>query len=125
MNIKVIMSFFLVMLIILLLIYDVYFVRAPELFGDGHMYFARVGDRLFGYVYAWGGWMITGRVDDCRIRQLFGPQIDGVNGPIACFVDFRKNRFVGWIDFRGHRRKFCGGLDADAMPVKCYGEAHD
>lgn len=97
-------------------------VQAPELFGDGTMY-VMGGQRFAGFVSAWGGWLIYGTRHDCRIVQLYGTPIGGAEKPVPCHMVFKKqNRFTGWIDFRGHTRKFCGATDRTNIPPKCYGE---
>lgn len=98
-------------------------VHAPELFGDGAMYLLQTRGYILGYIDAWGGWAIYGRASACRIVQIMGTPIDGAEQSIPCFMNFQKDhRFSGWIDFRGHRRKFCGASNLDSIPLKCYRE---
>lgn len=107
-------------LILPVLSMDSRYVYAPELFGEGKMY--AIGG--LGYIAAWGGWIIYNGSKTCVIVQVSGERIDGADKPIPCFTRQKNGdgRFVGWIDFRGHRRKFCGAGDPLNLPRKCYGE---
>lgn len=100
-------------------------VHAPELFGDGILYRWRVGGYAVGYVQAWGGWLYYAKGNDCRLVQLHGEVITGVTGGgVNCKQVSNKpdSNFRGWIDFRGHPRKFCGAVLLENMPRPCYGE---
>jgi len=98
-------------------------VQAVELFGVGTLYHIQTGERITGFVDGWGGWLLYGTTQDCRLLRLYGVSIDGVNGAIPCHMDFNADatRFKGWIDFRGHPRPFCGTA-TNELPIKCYGE---
>lgn len=95
-------------------------VFTPELFGTGTMVLNRQSNgRISGHISAWGEWEIYGTVNHCFIKQVSGEPIGGAENPIACHMNFlSKNVFNGWIDFRGHPRKFCGG---NVLPHKCFG----
>ncbi len=103
--------------------FAVFIVSAPELFGNGTAYMIHPGNVFLGYIDAWGGWAITQIGNKCWIIQIVGDRIGGAEKPVSCFMSFQNwDRFTGWIDFRGHRRKFCGAGNARNLPMKCYGE---
>jgi hypothetical protein len=92
----------------------------PELFGNGVMNVNIQNGKINGHISAWGEWEIYGTTKHCFIKQVAGEPIGGAEKPIACHMNMiSKNQFNGWIDFRGHERKFCGGK---TLPHKCLGK---
>jgi hypothetical protein len=97
-------------------------VSTPELFGNGIMTLQQgKHGSITGHISAWGEWEIYGTADRCFIKQVGGDAIGGAENPIPCHMNFiSKKQFNGWIDFRGHPRKFCGGVKS--LPHKCFGK---
>ncbi len=105
--------------------------RAPELLGDAPAYLVRAGDHLAGlisadgsYLFAFTG-MIDGREISCRITQIGGERIHDAEAPIPCYALERDGRWTGWIEFRGHQRKFCGADQVDHLPASCMLKGRD
>lgn len=92
-------------------------VFAPELFGNATMTTASFLHFEAGLIYnpdvAFISW---GTQEEGWIKQIAGEAIDnyGNTDPIP----FRKEqKFQGWVGFREHARKFCGGLVT--LPAAC------
>ena len=99
-------------------------ISAPELFGIG---------TLSGYTIS-NSW-VTFQMIDVSVKgnkisgnlvQTGGPTIydrptpngkERPAGKIPFMMSIHNNQFQGWIMFRGHHRKFCGGQNA--IPKKC------
>lgn len=99
-------------------------ISAPELFGDASAYVVDLGGSAFGVIFNDGyAAVITGtwygRELTCEIRQAGGVQVVGAEAPVPCYVMRREDKWIGWIDFRGHQRKFCAGPSLDRMPATC------
>lgn len=98
--------------------------RAPELFGDARAYVAQSGRGLYGLIYAPGAaFVFRGDLGDrdlsCSITQIAGQPIDQADGPVPCYAVQRGGRWIGWIQFRGGQRAFCGAASIDELPQIC------
>lgn len=98
--------------------------RAPELFGDARAYVVRSGSGLYGLIYAPGAaFTFQGSLGErdlaCSITQIAGEPIDQANGPVPCYAVQRDGRWIGWIEFRGQERAFCGAASIAELPRIC------
>lgn len=104
-----------------------YRVLAPELFGEQSMLYAELPrGHILGLVHGGGlGFVLYGQHHDQDITgqmvQIAGGQVDnyGNTAPIPVRMQFAPSgdHFAGWIHFRGHPRKFCGGVTE--IPRNC------
>lgn len=115
------MKMFWIIEMILQLIGSYQDVSAPELFGDGHSLSVPIFAETIGIIHAWGIWAYIEHPTDAGRSQTFmlplsttlvDPQI--VYG--EKFYNKLHKQFKGFIYFRGHERKFCGG---NTMPASC------
>jgi hypothetical protein len=51
-----------------------------------------------------------GTITECTVTNLGPGLISGFEGPLPCRLSWEDNWFRGWIDWRGHPRKFCGAF---------------
>lgn len=98
--------------------------RAPELFGDAQAVLVRSDGSLGGLIYAPGAlFAFEGSIGTkdvtCTITQIGGAPIDGAERPVHCYAAIRAGKWIGWIDFRGSRRKFCAAAEVGALPASC------
>lgn len=96
-------------------------ISAPELFGDGELHTVSLRSISLGYTDAWGAWLyIEYRPTNDRGQCLFVPlqKVLSDSQPIYCEKFYKSNgvNFQGFIYFRGHERKFCGG---NFIPLSC------
>lgn len=107
---------------------------APELFGGAGLAHARYffwGDKnTFGLATGdLGTWLLLANDEThtCNLRQILGAragnydQYGNENLPwaIPCKMSWKGERFSGWIYFRTHNRKFCGGQSESLLPHTC------
>ncbi len=98
--------------------------RTPELFGDAQAVLVEREQVLYGLIYnADFIGVITGTMEakelTCQIRQLAGEPVQDLEGAVPCFARRRGDRWLGWIHFRGHPRKFCGAPEISSLPEIC------
>lgn len=99
------------------------YVLAPELV-RGELVSAHIAGYRIGYVD--GGdvrFLVAGRrngdVEVGIFLRLFGGQIDNDNMPVPYHVTHRNtHKFIGWIEYRGHPRKFCAANDISNLPCQ-------
>jgi hypothetical protein len=70
-----------------------------DYFYDGHLY-ARI--LVMGST--------KGTITECTVSNLGPGPIGGFEGTLPCRLSWEDNWFRGWIDWRGHPRKFCGAF---------------
>lgn len=108
--------------------------RAPELFGDASMYLVRSRDAMYGVISAPGAlFAFNGEIEQkeitCKIIQIAGERVrgeyikgkyeHGVEAPVPCYAVLRNGKWIGWIDFRGHKRAFCAADSLIQLPDVC------
>ncbi len=99
---------------------QLYVTRTPELLRDAPAVIGRYGELTIGVVWNdYAGFLLYSRGEQCYLLQAFGGHVGGANGPIKCLMVWRNERFRGWIEFRGHPRKFCGAESLLKLPDMC------
>ncbi len=98
--------------------------RAPELFGTAPAYIVRSDRTLYGLILAPGaGFTFEGTVGEkdivCRITQIAGEPIQQAEQRVPCYAMHRGDRWIGWIDFRGHERPSCAAPTEGRLPRVC------
>lgn len=96
---------------------EIWTLAAPELFTRSEAYMLRF-DPLIGIIKTpWNVLLLYGTPDDCKIAYIVGEIPGQYAGPVPCSFMFNQygNKFIGWIDFRGHRRPFCGTTTGEFM----------
>lgn len=106
---------------------------ADELFGRGQAIFISAHPPTGVIVSELGVWAIYGKKSgngfSCSLRQIAGREVSDydesglyIKTETPCYIEPIKNnpsKFRGLIYFRGHARKFCGGINGNPPPAQC------
>lgn len=106
---------------------------APELFGGAGLAHARyffLDKKTLGLATGdLGTWLLLAndKNHSCTLRQILGARAGNYDEfgnenqpwPIPCKMAWKGQRFSGWIYFRTHNRKFCGGPSQKQLPGAC------
>lgn len=98
--------------------------RTPELFGDADAIVLVTDHEIRGLIFnEYFGGILTGSIEKnevaCRITQVSGEQIHGIDRFVPCYAIIKGEKWTGWIDFRGHHRKLCGAKSIEILPMNC------
>jgi hypothetical protein len=102
---------------------------ADELFGCGQAVLISSYPPTGIIISELGTWAIYGDKSSCRLRQIAGREVGDydesglyIKTETPCYIEPVKNnpsKFRGLIYFRGHTRKFCGGINGNPPPAQC------